>query len=106
MTTEIEILQYLHYNPLAKRSEILPSLSKQDSNRTLMRMLSETTAKEHIQVVGCEPTTRYRLTPQAHVTMELNLKDLTVVCIEEIHALLTKELGVVRNIRHRRVGIT
>ena len=26
--------------------------------------------------------------------------------IEEIHVLLTKELGVERNIRHRRVGIT
>ena len=34
------------------------------------------------------------------------LKDLTVARIEEIHALLTKELGVDRNIRHRRVGIT
>ena len=34
------------------------------------------------------------------------LKDLTVARIEEIHALLTKELGVERNIRHRRVGIT
>lgn len=34
------------------------------------------------------------------------LKELTVARIEEIHALLTKELGVERNIRHRRVGIT
>ncbi len=34
------------------------------------------------------------------------LKELTVSRIEEIHALLTKELGVERNIRHRRVGIT
>ena len=223
MTTEIEILQYLHYNPLAKRSDILPSLSKQVSDRTLMRMLSEATTKGHIEVVGRGPATRYRLTPQAHVTMELNLdtyfdkdvderqvqesfnfelineilpkvdlftdeelqrlehlsemseleyrkemerlgidlswkssqiegntyslleterllkekqtasgktkeeavmllnhkdaldfildlpdylKDLTVARIEEIHALLTKELGVERNIRHRRVGIT
>ena len=231
MTTEIEILQYLHYNPFAKRSDILPTLSKQVSDRTLMRMLSEATAKGHIEVVGRGPATRYKLTPQAHVTMELNLdtyfdkdvdereaqesfnfelindvlpkvelftqeelqqlndaqelfrqhlsemseleyrkemerlgidlswkssqiegntyslleterllkekqtasgktkeeavmllnhkdaldfildvpdylKDLTVARIEEIHALLTKELGVERNIRHRRIGIT
>ena len=231
MTTEVEIYLYLHYNPLAKRSDILPSLSKQVSDRTLMRMLSEATAKGHIEVVGRGPATRYRLTPQAHVTMELNLdtyfdkdaderqvqesfnfelineilpkvdlftdeelqrlddaqklfrkhlsemseleyrkemerlgidlswkssqiegntyslleterllkekkttsgktkeeavmllnhkdaldfildvpdylKDLTVARIEEIHALLTKELGVERSIRHRRVGIT
>lgn len=231
MTAEIEILQYLHYNPLAKRSDILPTLTKKVSDRTLMRMLSEATAKGHIEVVGRGPATRYKLTPQAHVTMELNLdtyfdkdvderqvqeffnfelinetlpkvdlfsdeelqrlddaqqlfrqhlsemseleyrkemerlgidlswkssqiegntyslleterllkekqtasgktkeeavmllnhkdaldfildvpdylKDLTVARIEEIHALLTKELGVERNIRHRRVGIT
>ncbi len=231
MTTEIEILQFLHYHPLSKRSDILPSLSKQISDRTLVRLLSDATANGQIEVVGRGPATRYRLTPQAHVTMELNLdtyfdkdvderqvqesfnfelindilpkvdlftpeellqldeaqnlfrqhlsemseieyrkemerlgidlswkssqiegntyslleterllkekqtasgktkeeavmllnhkdaldfildvpeylKDLTVGRIEEIHALLTKELGVERNIRHRRVGIT
>lgn len=73
MTTEIEILQFLHYNPLSKRADILPSLSKQISDRTLMRMLSEATVKGHIEVVGRGPATRYKLTPQAHVTMELNL---------------------------------
>lgn len=34
------------------------------------------------------------------------LKELTVGRIEEIHALLTKDLGVERSIRHRRAGIT
>lgn len=33
------------------------------------------------------------------------LKDISVHRIEDIHSLLTKELGVDRNIRHRRVGI-
>lgn len=231
MTPEIEILQFLHYNPLSKRADILPSLSKQISDRTLMRMLSDAIAKGSVEVVGRGPATRYSLTPQAHVTMDLNLetyfsrdvderrvqesfnftlindllpqvelfttdelqelnesqklfrrhlsemsdmeyrkemerlgidlswkssqiegntyslleterllkekqtasgktkeeavmllnhkdaldfildepdylKELTVARIEEIHALLTKELGVERNIRHRRVGIT
>ena len=73
MNTEIEILQFLHYNPLSKRADILPSLSKQISDRTLMRMLSEATAKGRVEVVGRGPATRYKLTPQAHVTMELNL---------------------------------
>lgn len=73
MTTEIEILQFLHYNPLSKRSDILPSLSKQISERTLMRMLSDCVANGHIEVIGRGPATRYRLTPQAHITMELNL---------------------------------
>lgn len=34
------------------------------------------------------------------------LKELSVHRIEDIHSILTKELGVDRNIRHRRVGIT
>ncbi len=73
MTPDIEILQFLHYNPLSKRSDILPSLSKEISDRTLMRMLSDAVSKGHVEVVGRGPATRYRLTPQAHVTMELNL---------------------------------
>lgn len=34
------------------------------------------------------------------------LKEINMARIEEIHSLLVKELGVERNIRHRRVGIT
>ena len=36
-------------------------------------MIADGVAKEHIEVVGRGPATSYRLTPQAHVTMELNL---------------------------------
>lgn len=73
MTLDIEILQFLHYNPLSKRSDILPSLSKEISDRTIMRMLADAVSKRYVEVVGRGPATRYRLTPQAHVTMELNL---------------------------------
>ncbi len=38
-----------------------------------MRMLSDCVANRHIEVIGRGPATRYRLTPQAHITMELNL---------------------------------
>lgn len=231
MTPYIEILQYLHYKTEASRTEIEAALSNPPSTATLKRQIAEAVKNGHIEVVGRGPATRYRLTPQAHVTMELNLdtyfekdiderriqetfnfdlingilpkvelftaeetdtlneaqrlfrkhlsdmsdaeyrkemerlgidlswkssqiegntyslleterllkekqtasgktkeeavmllnhkdaldfildvpdylKVLTVVRIEEIHALLTKELGVDRNIRHRRVGIT
>lgn len=34
------------------------------------------------------------------------LKELSVNAIEDIHSLLTKELGINRNLRNRRVGIT
>lgn len=231
MTYDIEIMQFLHYNPSASRAEIEAALANPPSTATLKRLIAEAVKQGHIEVVGRGPATRYRLTPQAHVTMELNLdtyfdkdiderqvqetfnfelindilpqvelftteelkllneaqgqfrehlsemseieyrkemerlgidlswkssqiegntyslleterllkekqtasgktkeeavmllnhkdaldfildvpdylKDLTVGRIEEIHALLTKELGVERNIRHRRVGIT
>ncbi len=38
-----------------------------------MRMLSDCVANGHIEVIGRGPAPRYRLTPQAHITMELNL---------------------------------
>ncbi|MCB9295362.1 MAG: Fic family protein [Lewinellaceae bacterium] len=34
------------------------------------------------------------------------LKELSIRRIEDIHSLLTKELAISRNLRHRRVGIT
>lgn len=231
MTQEIEILRFLHYNPEASRAEISIALTNAPSPATLKRLIADSVSKGHIEVIGRGPATRYKLTPQAHVTIELNLdtyfdkdvderevqesfnfelindvlpqvelftqeelrrlddaqglfcqhlsemseleyrkemerlgidlswkssqiegntyslleterllkekqtasgktkeeavmllnhkdaldfildvpdylKDLTVAHIEEIHALLTKELGVEKNIRHRRVGIT
>ena len=48
-----------------------------------MRMLSEATAKGHIEVVGRGPATRYRLTPQAQITMELNLDTYFELDIDE-----------------------
>lgn len=73
MTINLEILQYLHYHPLAKRSEILQSLTKKISDRTLMRLLSVAVEKGDIEVGGRGPATRYSLSPQAHVTMDLDL---------------------------------
>lgn len=73
MTINLEILQYLHYHPLAKRSEILQSLSKKISDRTLMRLLSVAVERGDIEVMGRGPATRYSLSPQAHVTMDLDI---------------------------------
>ena len=73
MTQEIEILQFLHYNPETSRAEIGSALTNAPSPATLKRLIADGVAKGHIEVVGRGPATRYRLTPQAHVTMELNL---------------------------------
>lgn len=73
MTSEIEILQYLHYNPEASRAEISSAMTIAISTATLKRLISDCIEKGYIEVIGRGPATRYRLTPQAHVTMELNL---------------------------------
>lgn len=43
------------------------------SQATLKRLIAEMVKHGNIEVVGRGPATRYRLTPQAHVTMELNI---------------------------------
>lgn len=73
MTTEIEILQYLHYHPLSNRAAIGEAIDSKMSDRTLKRIIVGEVNKGNIEVVGRGPATRYRLTPQAHVTMPLNL---------------------------------
>lgn len=73
MTTEIEILQYLHYHPLSKRTEISSAVTASISDRTLKRIIADCVEKGAVEVVGKGPATRYKLTPQAHVTMPLNL---------------------------------
>lgn len=73
MTTEIEILQYLHYHPLSKRTEIGSAVTASISDRTLKRIIADCVEKGAVEVVGKGPATRYKLTSQAHVTMPLNL---------------------------------
>ena len=40
MTTEVEILQYLHYHPQAKRAEIGQAITTEISDRTLKRIIT------------------------------------------------------------------
>ena len=73
MNQDIEILQFLHYNQEATRAEIASALSNAPSPATLKRLLADYVSKGHIEVIGRGPSTRYKLSPQAHVTMNLNL---------------------------------
>ena len=89
MNQDIEILQFLHYNPEATRAEIGSALSNAPSSATLKRLLADCVSKGHIEVIGRGPSTRYKLSPQAYVTMELNLdtyfdKDLDERQVQEI----------------------
>ncbi len=73
MTQEIEILQFLRYHPESPRAEIGSALSHECSAATLKRLISGAIKNGNVEVIGNGPATCYRLTPQAHVTMELNL---------------------------------
>ena len=73
MTIDIEILQFLYYHPLANRTEIMAGLMETPSGSTVKRLLSAAVKEGNIETVGRGPSTKYRLTPQAHVTMPLDL---------------------------------
>lgn len=73
MTIDIEILQFLHYHPLANRTEIMAGLTKATSDSTMKRLLSAAVKEGNIETAGRGPATKYKLTPQAHVTMPLDL---------------------------------
>lgn len=73
MTIDIEILQFLHYHPLANRAEIMAGLMKAPSDSTMKRLLSAAVKEGYIEKAGRGPATKYKLTPQAHVTMPLDL---------------------------------
>ena len=73
MTLDIEILQFLHYHPLANRAEIMAGLTEAPSDSTMKRLLSAAVKEGNVETVGRGPATKYRLTPQAHVTMPLDL---------------------------------
>ena len=88
MTIDIEILQFLHYHPLANRTEIMAGLTKAPSDSTMKRLLSAAVKEGNIETVGRGPATKYKLTPQAHVTMPLDLatyfdKDIDVREVQE-----------------------
>lgn len=73
MTPDVEMLQYLHYHPDSAKAEIKAGMSLEMSDATIKRVLSKAVKDGRVLVVGKGRATKYRLTPQAHVTMDLNL---------------------------------
>ena len=73
MTIDIEILQFLHYHPLSNRTEIMAGLTEAPSDSTMKRLLSAAVKEGNVETVGRGPATKYKLIPQAHVTMPLDL---------------------------------
>lgn len=73
MTPDVEMLQYLHYHPDSAKAEIKAGMSLEMSDATIKRVLSKAVKYGMVLVIGKGRATKYRLTPQAYVTMDLNL---------------------------------
>ena len=73
MTLEVEILQYLHFYPVSSRVELMNGIQATVSVATVKRILADAVMKGYIEVIGRGPSTRYKLSPQAHITMPLDL---------------------------------
>ena len=73
MTRENEILQYLHYHPGSSRGDIEAGLNLTESPATVKRMLASLVDSGWAVVSGLGRATRYSVSAQAHVTMELNI---------------------------------
>ena len=83
MTTQVEILQFLHYNPSSSRVEIAEALRNAPNERTLKRIIAECVQKGDIVVEGKGKATRYSLSAQAHLMMPLDIDTYFVNDVDE-----------------------
>ena len=74
MTIQIEILQFLHYNPSSSRVEIAAGLAEAPNERTLKRIIADCVQKGYIIVKGKGKATRYSLSAQAQLMMPLDIE--------------------------------
>lgn len=98
MTIDIEILQFLHYHPLANRTEIMAGLTKAPSDSTMKRLLSAAVKEGNIETAGRGPATKYKLTPQAHVTMPLDLATYFDKDIDECEVQESFNFDLIRDV--------
>lgn len=73
METSREILQFLHYNPQSSREKIASGIAFNGSETTLKRLISNLVQSGDILVCGKARSTRYELSPHAHLLIPLNL---------------------------------
>ena len=83
MTTPIEILQFLHFNPSSSRVEIAAALSDTPNERTLKRMIADAVQRGDIVVAGKGKATRYSLSAQAQLMMPLDIDTYFLKDIDE-----------------------
>ena len=83
MTIQVEILQFLHYNPSSSRAEIATGLHEAPNERTLKRIIAEAVQQGGIVVEGKGRATRYSLSAQAQLMMPLDIDTYFLKDIDE-----------------------
>ena len=83
MTIQVEILQFLHYNPSSTRVEIAAGISDNINERTLRRIISEAVQRGDIVVEGKGKAIRYSLSAQAQLMMPLDIDTYFLKDIDE-----------------------
>jgi Fic family protein len=98
MTIQVEILQFLHYNPSSSRVEIAAGLSDAPNERTLKRIIAEAVQQGDIVVEGKGKATRYSLSSQAHLMMPLDIDTYFLKDIDERKVQESFNFDLIRNI--------
>lgn len=83
MTIQVEILQFLHYNPSSSRVEISAGLTEAPNERTLKRIIAELVQNGDAIVEGKGKATRYSLSAQSQLMMPLNIDTYFIKDIDE-----------------------
>ena len=98
MTIQVEILQFLHYNPSSSRAEIAASLNEAPNERTLKRIIAEVVQQGDIVVEGKGRATRYSLSAQAHLMMPLDIDTYFLKDIDERKVQESFNFDLIRSI--------
>ena len=97
MTIQVEILQFLHYNPSSTRVEIAAGLSETLNERTLRRIISEAIQQGDIVVEGKGKAIRYSLSAQAQLMMPLDIDTYFLKDIDERKVQESFNFDLIRN---------
>mgnify|MGYP002515000271 CR=1 FL=1 len=98
MTIQVEILQFLHYNPSSSRAEIAAGLNEAPNERTLKRIIAEVVQQGDIVVEGKGRATRYSLSAQAHLMMPLDIDTYFLKDIDERKVQESFNFDLIRSI--------
>lgn len=98
MTIDVEILQFLHYHPLSNRVEITQGIINAPSESTMKRLISTAVKNGQLESIGRGPATRYKLSPQAHLTMPLDLDTYFDKDIDERQVQETFNFDLIREV--------